>query len=274
MKQKNRIRKPKQLIEKFLVIYAIMSVFFILTNISEQAKLVPSKITGSATGTVRIFLENVTTAECTAPKTPLLNPVSDTKTTSVTMSWTTYGGNDQFVFDSESSVSADSPQTKSRLSRGEHTWKVRSCSSDCCSAYATDTFRILPSNPSPTGIAVGTAPKVEEEVLEITKSPEVRTPSPAKISFKDIVQNLLKMAYLILTLTISIVLFGILLKRRIFIGKKEVRLKKLIEYIIEALRKDFSETQIRTKLKNSNAAEEETDRAFIAVRKLKEFRTK
>jgi len=118
---KYKIKEPKKLVAIFLIVYIVLSLFFIANNVSERMKETPTGITGNAAGTVKIFLGNITTItpiECVAPNAPTLNPVSDTRSNSVTMSWTSHKNStqsDRFIFDDEGLVSANSPQTKSRL---------------------------------------------------------------------------------------------------------------------------------------------------------------
>ncbi|MEK6886768.1 MAG: hypothetical protein AABW88_02970 [Nanoarchaeota archaeon] len=269
---KYKIREPKRLIAIVLVAYIVLSLYFITNNFSNRTGI-PREITGEATGTVKIFLGNATVEaeECSPPSVPILREVGDTKSTTVTLEWNSFRNStqhDRLVFDSESVITANSPQTKNRLKRGEHTWKVRSCDVECCSKYATDTFKIIASYSSPTGTVVTETPTItKEEPSEIPKTSDVRTPSAVKVSAKDIAQNLIKMLYLMIAIGITIFAFTILLDKFNIIGKKSIRIVKLKEYVLGALKKGFSEDQIKIKLSSSNVADEEINNVFVEIKK-------
>lgn len=264
-----KLKEPKKLIAAFLIIYIILSVCFIANNFSKRTKEVPGEITGKITGTVRINITSaapVVPAICSPPSAPTLNDVENTRDTSVTMSWTSHKNStqfDQFVFDSESTVTANSPQTRTHLTKTEHTWKVRTCNPSCCSIYASDTFKVLISHPAPpTGIVV-------KEIENITPAkptaPEIRTPSPIKITLRDIIQNLLRISYLMLTLIVSLILFIILWKKHDEDDKKKKQ-KKLEEYVNNALKLGFNEAQIREKITSSGVTKEEINKIFDKIR--------
>ena len=106
-----------------------------------------------ATGNGNIGIAEVNITICAPPTAPNLNTVSDTHDNSlITMSWTTFKTGleyDEFIFDSDTPVSpATSPQTESNVAYTSHTWKVRTCSVDCCSDYDTDTFEVTNNAPS------------------------------------------------------------------------------------------------------------------------------
>lgn len=262
---KKEKKESKWMIPLVIMLYLSFSFINITNNMLNKDTEMTKELTGSATGTVRINVSYTPPTECIGPSAPTLNPVSDTRDTSVTMSWTSHKTStqfDQFVFDDSGSVTANSPQTKTRLSRTEHTWKVRTCDTGCCSAYASDIFRILTLHPAPVVAAV-------KEVINITPAkpaaPEVRAPSAVKITLRDIIQNLLRISYLMLTLIVSIILFVILWKKHDENDKKRKQ-KRLEEYVNNALKLGFDDNRIREKLAESGVTKEEINKIFDDIR--------
>jgi hypothetical protein len=106
---------------------------------------------GIATGSGSVGVASVNVSLCTTITPPTLTPVSDSHSTTATMTWTTFKTGseyDEFVFNGGTpNSSANSPQVRTGLSYGAYTWQVRTCSTLCCTDYETDAFTVTNNAP-------------------------------------------------------------------------------------------------------------------------------
>jgi hypothetical protein len=82
-----------------------------------------------------------------------LTDVPNSENPNVTFFWTSgtdplgLTKHDEFDLDNTVTNPATSPQSRINLAFSGHNWKVRTCNTQCCSSWATDTFTIACSSP-------------------------------------------------------------------------------------------------------------------------------
>ena len=94
------------------------------------------------------------TITCAAPSAPSLTPVPDSHNTTAKFTWISGTDplgkpvHDVFVLDGSTTDPGVSPITRTSLSFASHTWSVKTCNADCCSALSSNTFTIFNNPPS------------------------------------------------------------------------------------------------------------------------------